>query len=58
MGNLLCTCRASGYKSLTNLYEIIFDSKPEIAHRAGEDVKTLIEIILKTKLNTIYKFSL
>lgn len=57
-GGLLCTCRASGYKTLEHLYELIFNSKPDVTHRAGEDVKTLIEIILKSKLDTQYKFIL
>ncbi len=55
---LICTCRSSGFKSLESLYESIFDTKPEIAHRAGEDVKTLMEILLLTKLNTVYKTDL
>jgi DNA polymerase III epsilon subunit-like protein len=57
-GGLLCTCRSSGYKTLETLYELIFQSKPDVTHRAGEDVKTLVEIILKQKLNTQYKFTL
>jgi DNA polymerase III epsilon subunit-like protein len=56
--NLLCTCRASGFKSLENLYKIIFNQMPNVSHRAGEDVQTLIEIILKTKLDINYKFKL
>ena len=57
-GGFLCTCKSSGYKTLENLYELIFDSKPEVTHRAGEDVKTLVEIILKTKLNIEYRLDL
>jgi hypothetical protein len=57
-GGLICTCKSSGYKTLEHLYELIFNSKPDITHRAGEDVKTLVEIILKQKLNTQYKFIL
>jgi len=55
---LICTCRSSGYKKLETLYESIFDCKPDIAHRAGEDVKTLMEILLMTKLDTQYRISL
>lgn len=57
-GGLICTCKSSGYKTLEHLYELIFNSKPEVLHRAGNDVKTLVEIILKQKLNTEYKFIL
>jgi DNA polymerase III epsilon subunit-like protein len=53
---LLCTCKSSGYKSLGFLYSSIFEDKPEISHRAGQDVKTLIEIIQNKKLNLDYKF--
>lgn len=52
---LLCTCKSSGYKSLEYLYYSIFDDKPEVLHRAGNDVKTLVEIIQKEKLNFEYK---
>lgn len=55
---LLCTCRSSGYKSLEYLYDSIFEDKPEISHRAGQDVKTLVEIIQKEKLNLNYKFEI
>jgi DNA polymerase III epsilon subunit-like protein len=53
--NLICTCRASGYKKLDYLYRCIFNQDPQISHRAGEDVLTLIEIIIKKKLNLNYK---
>lgn len=49
--NILCTCRASGYKKLTKLYSEMFNEEPNIAHRAGDDVKTLIEILLKRKFS-------
>ncbi len=55
---LLCTCRASGYQSLDKLYKKIFNEDPTVSHRAGEDVKTLIEIIIKKQLNVIYKLNL
>ena len=48
---LLCTCRASGYKKLSFLYKSIFNSDPDILHRAGDDVITLISIIIKEKIN-------
>jgi DNA polymerase III epsilon subunit-like protein len=53
--NLICTCRASGYKKLNFLYKSIFNIDPDILHRAGDDVKTLIEIIIKEKINFNYK---
>ncbi len=53
--NLICTCRASGYKKLDFLYLSIFEEDPQISHRAGEDVKTLIEIIMKEKFNLKYR---
>jgi len=56
--NLICTCRKSGNKRLDLLYELTFNCKPDISHRAGEDVKTLIEIILQEQLNLIYKTEL
>ena len=56
--NLICTCRASGYKKLDYLYRSIFNIDPIISHRAGEDVLTLIEIIIKEKLNLNYKLNL
>ena len=56
--NLLCTCKASGYKRLDFLYKSIFNTDPDISHRAGEDVKTLIEIIIKERLNLEYKLIL
>ena len=56
--NLICTCRASGYKRLNVLYHLIFDKEPSITHRAGDDVNTLMEIIIKEHLNLNYKLSL
>ncbi len=44
--NVICTCRHSGYKKLTAIYSNIFNKEVKNAHRAGDDVKTLIEIIL------------
>jgi hypothetical protein len=55
---LLCTCRASGYMTLEKLYFSIFNDKPDVFHRAGDDVKTLVEIITKKKLDTVYKYEL
>jgi hypothetical protein len=55
---LICTCRLSGYKSLENLYKIIFEKNPKISHRAGEDVKTLIEIIKKKEIDFKFKYEL
>lgn len=54
--NLICTCRASGYKKLDFLYKSIFNIEPNVSHRAGEDVKTLMEIIIKNNLNLDYKY--
>ena len=48
--NIICTCRASGFKKLTKLYSDLFNEEPTIAHRAGDDVKTLLEILLKRKI--------
>jgi len=56
--NLICTCKASGYKRLDFLYKSIFNNEPLISHRAGEDVKTLIEIIIRQNLDLIYKLNL
>jgi len=53
--HLLCTCKSSGFQTLEKLYFNIFDDKPTILHRAGDDVKTLVEIISRKKINTIYK---
>lgn len=47
--NILCTCRASGFKKLTKMYNDVFNENPLNAHRAGDDVKTLLEILLKRK---------
>jgi len=52
-GCVLCTCRSSGYKKLNNLYDILFNEEPDISHRAGDDVKTLIGILLKKKSDLI-----
>ena len=56
--NLICTCRASGYKKLDFLYKCIFKIDPTISHRAGEDVLTLIEIIIRQRLDLNYKLNL
>jgi len=56
--NLICTCIASGYKRLNVLYSLTFNIEPTISHRAGEDVKTLIEIIQKKQINIQYKIIL
>jgi DNA polymerase III epsilon subunit-like protein len=56
--NLICTCRASGFKKLEDLYELIFNKKPDVSHRAGDDVKTLVEIILKKHINFDLKTSI
>ena len=52
-GNILCTCRSSGYKKLNFLYNVLFNEEPEVLHRAGNDVKTLIDIIIKKKSDLI-----
>jgi len=44
--NVICTCKCSGYKKLTAIYSNIFNKEVKNAHRAGDDVKTLLEIIL------------
>jgi DNA polymerase III epsilon subunit-like protein len=46
---VLCTCQASGYKKLSRLYQDTFNIEPENAHRASDDVKILIEILLKKR---------
>ena len=51
--NVICTCRVSGYKRLPYLYNNIFLKDPIISHRAGDDVKTLIEILLKKEFNNL-----
>lgn len=55
---LLCTCRASGYLTLEKLYTSIFNCVPEVFHRAGDDVKTLVEIIARKQLVLVYKTEL
>jgi DNA polymerase III epsilon subunit-like protein len=55
---LLCTCKASGFMSLEKLYITIFNDVPTVFHRAGDDVKTLVEIITRKKLNLVYKTKL
>lgn len=57
-GNLLCTCRATGFKKLKDVYKNIFNEFPDIQHRAGDDVKTLIEILIKKKVDYIQKIIL
>lgn len=49
--NLICTCFASGYTKLNDLYKMIFNIVPTNSHRAGDDVKSLVEIILKKNIN-------
>lgn len=49
---LLCTCRASGFTKLNKLYEKIFAVLPQTSHRAGEDVQTLIEIIIRKQMTS------
>mgnify|MGYP000873499393 CR=1 FL=1 len=56
--NLICTCKASGYKRLNFLYNAIFNVEPNITHRAGDDVKTLVEIIIKENISIEYKSKL
>jgi len=56
--NIICTCKATGYKKLSVLYKCIFDSEPELLHRAGNDVKTLLEIIIKKNINNRFLFTL
>lgn len=48
--NVICTCRASGYKKLNKLYNDLFNENPEVGHRAGDDVKTLLQILLQRKI--------
>ena len=55
---LLCTCKLSGYSTLDGLYKKIFNESPDVSHRAGEDVKTLVEIITREKLPLEYKLIL
>jgi DNA polymerase III epsilon subunit-like protein len=57
-GNLICTCKASGFRSLGTLYKLIFNDEPITLHRAGDDVKTLLEIIMKKKLDLQFKYIL
>jgi DNA polymerase III epsilon subunit-like protein len=54
--NVICTCKHSGYKRLGNIYKSLFNCDVKVAHRAGDDVKTLIEIIINKRLdnNTEY----
>ena len=52
---LLCTCKASGFMSLEKLHKSIINESPEVFHRAGDDVKTLVEIIAGRKLNLVLK---
>jgi DNA polymerase III epsilon subunit-like protein len=58
--NVICTLKHSGYKRLIHIYKSIFKCDPTISHRAGDDVKTLLEVILKKsfndKVNFIQKF--
>jgi DNA polymerase III epsilon subunit-like protein len=52
---LLCTCKASGFMTLEKLHKSIINESPEVFHRAGDDVKTLVEIIVGRKLNLVLK---
>lgn len=54
---LLCTCMATGYCKLEKLYINRFNEEPINLHRAGDDVKTLLEILIcnKVKYNYIDK---
>jgi len=52
--NVICTCKHSGYKRLGNIYKTIFNQDVAVAHRAGDDVKTLIEILIGKQLNTTH----
>ena len=54
--NVICTCKHSGYKRLGNIYKSIFNCDVNVAHRAGDDVKTLIEIILKKKFDNSIQY--
>jgi len=49
--NVICTCKHSGYKRLGNIYKSIFNCDVNVAHRAGDDVKTLIEILIGRQFN-------
>jgi len=49
--DVICTCKHSGYKRLGNIYKSIFNCDVDVAHRAGDDVRTLIEILVKKRFN-------
>lgn len=53
---LLCTCVESGYTRLEKLYSQIFNTSPKVVHRAGDDVRTLVDIIKKKNINAEYKY--
>ena len=53
---LLCTCVASGWTRLDKLYSQIFNTSPKVVHRAGDDVRTLVDIIKKKNINAEYKY--
>ena len=44
--------------TLEKLHEHIIYESPEVFHRAGDDVKTLVEIIVGRKLNLVLKTTL
>lgn len=48
-----CTCFMTGFTKLTKLYKEEFLKEPNIAHRAGDDVKTLLELILCKQIDDI-----
>ena len=51
---LLCTCMATGYCKLEKLYMNRFNEIPVNVHRAGDDVKTLLEILICNKVKYSY----
>lgn len=55
---LVCTCIASGYTKLDKLYSQIFNTNPNVTHRAGNDVSTLLDIIKKRNTDVQYKYHL
>lgn len=54
--NVICTCKHTGYKRLGNIYKSLFNCDVKVAHRAGDDVKTLIEIIINKQFDDSTNF--
>lgn len=51
--NVICTCKASGYTKLSTIYADLFNELPLGMHRACDDVKTLLEILLGRQIKNI-----